>query len=273
MTNFILGKIMFDVYNLNESINDKNLFKAVFMAGGPGSGKSFVANTMFGFGKDRISFSGAMLVNTDIFFELGLRKADLPMVVNPDNRSVYDRQMEIRDKATRLTKTKQGFWINSMLPLVIDGTGKDFEKIRNQADVLKAFGYDVYMVFVNTSLDTAQKRNAERERSLSPKMIEQMWNMVQFNMGKFQEYFTPSNFRVIDNNETYEEGSEEERDFSRNLFRIGRNILTSPLQNRIGIANIKYLRDNGGKYLSDLVPDYGLEKRERRRLDKDKRIR
>lgn len=264
---------MFDEYNLEESINDKNLLKAVFMAGGPGSGKSFIANTMFGFGKDKISFSGAMLVNTDIFFELGLRKADLPMVVNPDNRSIYARQMEIRDKATNLTQTKQGFWINSMLPLVIDGTGKDFEKIRNQSDVLRSFGYDTYMVFVNTSLDTAQKRNSERERSLSPQMIEQMWNMVQFNMGKFQEYFTPSNFWIIDNNETYEPGAEDTLEFERNLYKIGRNILTSPLKNRVGQANIRYLKETGGKYLSDLAPNEELEKREKKKLDKQKRIR
>ena len=29
--------------NLQEGINDPNLFKAIFMAGGPGSGKSFVS--------------------------------------------------------------------------------------------------------------------------------------------------------------------------------------------------------------------------------------
>ena len=33
---------------LNEGVYDKGILKAVFMAGGPGSGKSFVAKQLFG---------------------------------------------------------------------------------------------------------------------------------------------------------------------------------------------------------------------------------
>ena len=32
---------------LNEGVNDPGIFKAVFLAGGPGSGKSFVASQLF----------------------------------------------------------------------------------------------------------------------------------------------------------------------------------------------------------------------------------
>ena len=31
---------------MEEGVNDPHIFKAVFLAGGPGSGKSFVANKM-----------------------------------------------------------------------------------------------------------------------------------------------------------------------------------------------------------------------------------
>ena len=37
---------------LNESVFDKSILKCIFMAGGPGSGKSFVAAELFGMPND-----------------------------------------------------------------------------------------------------------------------------------------------------------------------------------------------------------------------------
>ena len=48
---------------------------------------------------------------------------------------------------------------------------------------------ETYMIFVNTSLETAQKRNQMRKRTLAPKAVETMWNEVQNNIGKFQRLF------------------------------------------------------------------------------------
>ena len=53
-------------------------------------------------------------------------------------------------------------YIEGRLGLIIDGTGKDFEKITRRARNLEALGYDTHMIFVNTSLDVALQRNAER---------------------------------------------------------------------------------------------------------------
>lgn len=238
-----------------ESINDKNLFKAVFMAGGPGSGKSFIANNMFAFGEDNISFTGAMLVNTDTLFEIGLRKAGLPFIVNLDDDEMYKQQMAVRQRAIELTECRQAHWINSMLPLIIDGTGKDFEKIKRQSDALRSLGYDTAMVFVNTTLETAQKRNKQRPRSLDPIMIKQMWQMVQVNIGKFQDYFGVENFIIIDCNDTYDMKTPEGRKWSKSIYNKGLKLLQTPLKNRLGLANIAYLKEHGGKYLSDLCKD------------------
>lgn len=251
-TNYLLE---YEIMRYNESINDKNLFKAVFMAGGPGSGKSFVANNMFGFNRSNISFSGAMLVNTDILFEIGLKKAGLPMIVDMSDEAMYERQMEIRQRAIQLTETRESYWINSMLPLIIDGTGKDFEKIKRQSDALRSYGYDTSMVFVNTTVETALKRNQMRPRSLDPNMVRKMWEMVQANIGKFQEYFGPSNFIIIDSNVNYEKGTEASDNFEEFLYKTGNKLLNAPLKNRVGIANIRYLKEHHGKYLSDLAQE------------------
>ena len=99
----------------------------------------------------------------------------------------------------------QGNFLEGRLGLIIDGTGKDYDKISKQVAGLKALGYETYMIFVNTSLETAQKRNQMRKRTLAPKAVEAMWNEVQNNIGKFQRLFGGKNFIIVDNNDAGED--------------------------------------------------------------------
>ena len=94
----------------------------------------------------------------------------------------------------------QGNFIEGRLGLIIDGTGKDYDKIAKQVQGLKLLGYECYMIFVNTSLDTAQEQNAKRKRTLPEKEVATMWNEVQSNIGGFQRLFGNSNFIIVDNN-------------------------------------------------------------------------
>ena len=238
-----------------ESINDKNILKCVFLAGGPGSGKSFIAGSVFGF-KDTISPMGVKIINSDFFFELGLEKQGLSKVINANDKEIYDRQMAVRAIAKSQAELKKGFHIDSMLPIVIDGTGKDYEKITRQANYLKSKGYDVSMIFVNTSLDVALERNNARERKVDPRLVERMWSEVQQNMGRFQNFFGKNNFYIVDNNVYYAQGSVESEAFLLKLFKMGKRIVEEPVQNPIGQEIIEVLRSTGGKYLSDLPEDY-----------------
>ena len=88
--------------------------------------------------------------------------------------------------------------------LIIDGTGKDYGKIAKQATELKQIGYDVHMIFVNTSLDVALQRNADRPRSVQEPIVVKSWKDVQANIGKFSQYFR-GNFVVVDNNDADED--------------------------------------------------------------------
>mgnify|MGYP001288848261 FL=1 len=236
------------MFIVKESINDKNLFKAVFMAGGAGSGKSFIFDLIF---SNKTSPYGTKLINSDQFFEINLKKLNLPLVINVDDKEVYDKQMVVRNKAKKTTNTKMNLHIDGMLPLIIDGTGKDFDKIKNQAEDLKMIGYDVSMIFVNTSLEVAKERNKARERSVDEKIVEKMWFAVQNNIGKFQKYFGSENFIVVDNNEHFEENSKEEQDFKMYLFKLGKKIIESPLKNKVGIKTIETMKKSGYKYLND----------------------
>ena len=127
----------------------------------------------------------------------------LSMAMNPEN-IFSPKGQEIRGRAKALTKRQQAGYIQGRLGLLIDGTGKDYAKIKKMSDSLKNIGYDTYMMFVNTSLDTAQQRNMMRERKLEPDEVAEMWKAVQSNMGKFQRYFGRENFILIDNNNATE---------------------------------------------------------------------
>jgi predicted kinase len=177
--------------DIDEGVNDPGIFKAVFLAGGPGSGKSFVV------GKTALTALGLKLINSDDAFEAQLKKVGL----KPTPEDIFSpKGQEVRARAVALTGMKQKLALNGRLGLVIDGTGKDYTKIKRQADELTELGYDIAMIFVNTDLKTAQARNKKRERTLPEDQVEKMWDAVQRNIGRFQKKFK-QDFIVIDNSE------------------------------------------------------------------------
>ena len=178
-------------FDLMEGVNDPSIFKAVFLAGGPGSGKSFTV------GKTGLTALGFKIVNSDDKFEAALKKADLEPT--PDN-IFSPKGQKLRGRSKELTAKQRDLYIDGRLGLVIDGTGKNFAKIKKQSELLKAIGYDVAMIFVNTDQDTALIRNRKRSRSLPDAEVETMWKEVQNNLGKFQSTFG-SNFVIVDNSE------------------------------------------------------------------------
>jgi len=175
--------------NLEEGINDPAIFKAIFLAGGPGSGKSFMVDAI------GLKGLGFRLINNDKAFEFYLEKAGLTK--SPED-IMSEPGQSAREKAKSVTKRLMALHLNEKLGLVIDGTGKDFEKITDQANALRQVGYDCAMIFVNTNKETALKRNSNRERVLPDKMVEKMWSEVQDNIGKFHNFFG-KNMYVVDN--------------------------------------------------------------------------
>jgi len=206
--------------NTTEGVNDPAIFKAVMLAGGPGSGKSFVV------GKSSLTALGFKLINSDGFFEKALKKAGLNP--NPDNINSVQGQ-ELRSKAKALSGKQTDLAISGRLGLVIDGTGRDYVKIQNHVNELRAIGYSVYMIFVNTDLDTAIKRNNNRERRLSLDIVTNSWKAVQNNIGKFQRLFR-NNLIVVDNSEN--------SNIEKATLSVYKRIMTwskMPLQNKIAL--------------------------------------
>ena len=190
-------------------VDDPGILKCVFMAGGPGSGKSFTAMEIFGIDKKlKSSFSsfGLKSINSDSAFEAGLKKngidpKDLARIER-EEPELWDKITAtpggIRDKAKQLTAKQKKFYEAGRLGMIIDGTGHVYSKIAKNKKYAESLGYDTYMVFVNTSLEVAQERNKKRERVLPDNLLEKSWKDVQNNLGKFQNLFG-NNFRIVDN--------------------------------------------------------------------------
>ena len=180
--------------DLQEGLNDPNIFKAFFLAGGPGSGKSYVVRKTTG-------GTGLKVVNSDDAFEKLLKDANLSLKMPPEEKAPREVQ---RKRAKALTKSRRDNYVEGRIGLIIDGTGKDYDKIASQSKDLRQLGYDTHMIFVNTSLDTALQRNAERPRSVPESIVVKSWNEVQSNIGAFSQHFR-ENFIVVDNNDAGED--------------------------------------------------------------------
>ena len=174
---------------LQEGLQDPNIFKAFFLAGGPGSGKSYVVRYSTG-------GTGLRVVNSDDVFEKYLKDAGLSLKMPPEE---WDENQKQRKRAKKVTATRQANYIAGRIGMVIDGTGKEYDKIREQKANLEALGYDCHMIFVNTSVEVALERNEKRERTVPEDVAILSWKAVQGNIGKFSQLFKGT-MVIVDNN-------------------------------------------------------------------------
>tara|TARA_Y100001949_G_scaffold7364_1_gene5399 strand:+ start:36 stop:752 length:717 start_codon:yes stop_codon:yes gene_type:complete len=183
---------------LTEGVYDRSIFKAFFLAGGPGSGKSWVsAKTLSG--------AGMKVINSDTAFEALLKKEKMSLDFKGYTDAELVRRDEIRAKAKRMTAASLGAAIQGRLGLIIDSTGRNVPKIETERAHMEALGYDTFMVFVNTTLEVALARNNARPRKLPDAIVIQNHKEVQGNIGRLQNIFGANNFSIVDNNKKKED--------------------------------------------------------------------
>ncbi len=205
---------------LEEGVFDPGILKAIFTAGGPGSGKSFVADILMGarspkpphqkYFKEYSSFvpSGIKYVNSDDLFEKGLEKmgispSDLADIEQLPGDELWDviqggDPESVRNVAKRQLAAKRAFFESGRLGLLVDGTGKEYSKIARQKEELEKLGYDTSMVFVDTSREVALARNNERARKLPQETVVNLWDQVQSNMTAYAKLFG-NDFIIVNN--------------------------------------------------------------------------
>ena len=222
-----------------EGIYDPGILKAVFMAGGPGSGKSKTAEIIFGGGAiEKAAFqagttTGLRVINSDPAFEEFLRQAgispsDLKDMTDEEFEAITDPPDSPRGRAKKLKSTAQRAAGIGRIGMIVDGTGQDFKKMSAKKEAAETLGYDTYMVFVNTTLEKSQERNLNRDRKLKPETVEEIWTNVQANMGAYQSLFGVGNFIIIDNTEyTWD-------DAASSAAAAAQAFIDAPVQNPIG---------------------------------------
>ena len=253
----VLDSVINEYQNINEGVNDPGIFKAIFLAGGPGSGKTFVSQKLFGIPeKLTTSAHGLKLVNQDTEFEMLLKKYFGTIEIDkfpPKEFADLVRSAEkggtgMRQYAKALNTEKLRLYAKGRLGVIIDGTAHKVDSIRKKKTMLEKLGYDTYMVFVNTSLEAALARNEKRERTVPVDVATKSWKDVQNNMGKLQSVFK-ANFQVVDNSD-HLEPKEAEKKFNRLVKKGIDQFMKKPIKNKIAkdwVKKQKILKKQGIK--------------------------
>jgi tRNA uridine 5-carbamoylmethylation protein Kti12 len=179
------------INEITEGPHDPYQYKAIFFAGSPGAGKTYVARKLAGV------FGGLKQVNMDIIFKHLMTKKNLSWKMPPEEEPEREKQ---RQRSKELVAKQQQSFADSGLGLLIDSTGRIAGTVRRIKDELEDKGYKTTMVFVTTDLETALRRNKERERTLPDKIIHQNFEIIEQRLGEYQRMF--NDVLVIDNSES-----------------------------------------------------------------------
>ena len=178
---------------ITEGVYDPSIFKAFFLAGGPGSGKSWVSARA-------LSGMGLKVIDSDNAFVSKLKREKLTLDFAAHNEKEIIARDKIRAKSKQVAGMQLSMALEGRLGLIIDSTARDVEKISSQAANLRSIGYDIHMVFVNTTLEVALERNRSRPRVLPDAVVISSHKQIQKNMGRLQRIFGHRNFLIVDNN-------------------------------------------------------------------------
>lgn len=187
---------------LSEGVHDQGIFKAVFLAGGPGSGKDYVlSNTLEG--------QGLVEINSDKALEFLMDKKGLDKTMPATEK---DKRDIVRTRAKSITELKQRLALLGRNGLIINGTGDDYEKISRIKEKLEELGYESAMILVNTDDEVSKQRNIERGqrggRTVPEDVRKEKWDNVQNARPEFAKLFG-QNYMEFDNSQDLREAPPE----------------------------------------------------------------
>ena len=180
-----------------EGRSDPSIFHAVFMAGAPGAGKSYVSDWM-SLGPQL----GYKVINSDMEFTRYMKEAGLTDdkgAVILDPKTEYQRGV-IRTVAKRHTGSKQAHAMIGRLGLVIDGTGANASKVMDQKKTLEQLGYETAMVYVSIPLEDSiasdKKRGEDGERTIGPELVTQKFQQLDKSIPVLKKAFGKMFFEI-----------------------------------------------------------------------------
>jgi predicted ABC-type ATPase len=208
---------------VDEGRFDKHLMKAIFVVGAGGSGKSSIADAMFG-------GTGLKVINADKHLERFLRELEIPPREVGKHYGLFRQAREMMKKEFK-------HYSHQRLGLIVDSTGWDYQRVANPAQRLRALGYDLFMVVVRVPLEVAISRNRARAekggRFVPDSFVEDAWYGLEKNLKRYTRFFGPKNMHIIEN-DTEIEDVDWVSIVKPKLHAIGQKILARPLKNKVG---------------------------------------
>ena len=187
---------------LSEGVHDQGIFKAIFLAGGPGSGKDYVMN-------NTLDGQGLTEINSDKALEFLMDKEGLDKMM-PVGET--EKRNLVRGRAKNITELRQQLALLGRNGLIINGTGDDVIKTKNIKDQLEKLGYETSMLLVNTRDDISAQRNLERGqrggRAVPEPIRKEKWDNVQYARTEYAQMFG-ANYSEFDNSEDLREADPE----------------------------------------------------------------
>lgn len=229
---------------VSESINDSGILKAIFVIGMPGAGKSYTITQLKGTITPKV-------VNSDKSSEFLSRKWGKEIKT--------DNWLEYKDTTHRMTSTMLLNYVNGMLPLFIDGTSNDVSNILNRIGILESLGYDVGVVFINSSLETAKRRASKRAEEIGRHIDIDFIESVNKENKENASYLKSkvSFFKEIDNDSDYLDNKEMSK-----AFKAVQGFFNEPVKNPVGKRIISELSNSKTKYLiPEIISNENLEKK------------
>ena len=157
---------------------DFGMFKAIFVTGGPGSGKDVVIRE---------------IVKEGVLTELNVNQARTFLA---DKRKLSEASKDFRRESIRNRNA-----------ILINGPANDYEAIEYIKEELSELGYQVMMVFVGTTNEVSQRRNASLSKMMNESIRQDRWEVSQNNSRRFSNIF--NNFVAFDNSELLESTGDE----------------------------------------------------------------
>ncbi len=181
---------------LQEGVYDPGIFKAVFLMGGPGSGKSTVVDAL------SLKALGLKVINSDTHFERLMKEAGMSMkMIKGGSGAVNPERDKIRSKAKGIATKQMDVHVPARLGLIFDTTSAKAGKIQGYKKNLDALGYEYKMVFVKTSLELAQRLNSMRARTLPPEILVKEHEAVEKNAQTFKRIFGRDFIEIVNDDD------------------------------------------------------------------------
>lgn len=211
---------------LEEGLQDPSIKKAVFLAGGPGSGKDFIM-------KRTLHGHGLTEINSDTALEYLMTKRGLDKKM-PESEKV-ERDI-VRGRAKNIRDEKQRLALAGRQGLIINGTADDPDKLARAKEMFERHGYKTMMVYVDTNNEVSRQRNIKRGlgggREVPEDIRQEKWNAAQEAKGRLKELFGSDRFVHIDNSADYRSLPKEDKqnvdDHHLKIFKKVRKFVYTP---------------------------------------------